>query len=102
MTTLPTPTYAGTAVTTTATFTIPPSATPVDPSTVVLKYQAGSAAPVVWTYLGTGSIVKVATGVYSAELDTTSLAGEWTVEWIGTGACAAVSVSTFPVQTPPL
>ena len=102
MATLPSPLYAGNALTTTATFTIPPSTTPVDPTTVTLKYKAGSTATVTWTYLGTGSITQVSTGIYSAELDTTSLAGGWTIEWIGTGACAAVSVSNISVTPQPI
>lgn len=99
---LPATIYAGTAITSTATFTVPPSTTPVDPTGVTMKYKAGSAAVVTWTYLGAGSITKVSTGVYAAELDTTSLAGGWTVEWIGSGACAAVSVTQFLVEPLPI
>ena len=102
MATLPSPLYAGNAVTTTVTFTVPPSTSPVDPSTITLKYKAGSTATTVWTYGGTGSINRVSEGIYAAELDTTSLAGNWTIEWIGTGACAAVSVSFITVETLPI
>lgn len=98
----PNPLYAGNAVTTQVTFTVPPSTTPVDPSTITLKYKAASGATVTWTYGGAGSIVKVSTGIYSAELDTTGAAGNWTIQWTGTGTCAAVSVSTIAVSTPPL
>lgn len=98
---LPNPLYAGNGLTTTVTFTVA-NGTITDPDTVTLKYKAGSAATVTWTYLGTGSIMKTGTGVYTAELDTTALAGSWTIEWIGTGACAAVSVSNTQVSTPPI
>lgn len=94
--------YAGNAVTTTCTFTVPPSTTPVDPDTIVLKYKAGSNSTVTWTYGGMGSITRTTTGVYAAILDTTSLAGNWVIEWIGTGACAAVSVSYVAVETLPI
>ena len=102
MATLPQPLFAGNAVTTTVTFTIPPSTTPVDPSTVTLKYKAGSAAVVTWVYLGAGSITKSSVGVYAAELDTTALQGGWTVEWIGTGTCAGIAVSMFLVEPLPI
>ena len=99
---LPSTLYAGNAVTTTVTFTVPPSTTPVDPSTITLKYKVGSQATVTWTYGGTGSITKTSTGVYAAVLDTTALAGSWVIEWIGTGACAAISVSYVSVETLPI
>jgi hypothetical protein len=94
--------FSGTAVTTTCTFAIPPAGTITDPDSVVLKYRAGNAAVVTWTYLGAGSIVRLEEGVYSAELDTTALAGTWTIEWIGTGGCSAVAAVTLQVTTPPL
>lgn len=105
---LPSPLYAGTAVTTTVTFTnpvageAPSSWPPVDPSTVTLVFIAGTGATATtWTYGGTGSIVKVSTGVYSAELPTTGTEGPWQVKWTGTGACAAVSISGFKVTPTP-
>ena len=101
MSLLPNPLFAGTAVTTTATFSVPGGAI-TDPSTIELRYKAGSAATVTWTYLGAGNIVRVSTGVYSAEIDTTGAAGQWQIEWVGTGACAAISVSTIDVESPPL
>lgn len=99
---LPSPLFAGSAVTTTVTFTVPPSTIPVDPSTITLKYRPGSGATVTWVYQGAGSITKSSTGVYAAELDTTALAGGWVIEWIGTGLCAAVAVSTFLVESLPI
>lgn len=98
--------YAGTAVTVTMTFSVPSSTDPVDPSTVSLVIQGGSSPPVTWVYSGEGSIVRVSEGVYSAELDTTpgtiGLPGAWTVQAVGTDACAAVDVASWTVQTPPL
>ena len=91
MSMLPSPLYTGNAVTTQVTFTVPPSTTPVDPDTVTLKFKGGVQTTTTWVYLGAGSITKVSTGVYTAELNTTSYPGPWTVEWIGTGACAAVN-----------
>ena len=54
-----------------------------------------------WTYGGSGSITKVSTGVYSAELDTTNKPGTWTAEWVGTGTCAAVNAAQFVVTPNP-
>ena len=94
--------YSGTAITTTATFTNPGSPTPVDPSTVTLKFRVANGSVTTWVYQGAGSISKVSTGIYSAELDTTTAPGDWTVEWLGTGACAAVNVTEFSVAPAPL
>jgi hypothetical protein len=96
---LPNPLYEGTAVTTTCTFTTAAGAL-MDPSVITVSYRAGSAAAVTWTY-GGGQITRVSQGVYTAELDTTNNAGYWQVKWTGTGACAAVSLSTFPVTATP-
>jgi hypothetical protein len=106
---LPTPLYEGNAVTCVETFSVPPVPytgqpqsewTPTDPSTITLTYVPGEGPPVVWTYGGTGSIVRVSTGVYSAELNTTA-PGPWSVMWTGTGSCAAVDVGGFPVASLP-
>jgi hypothetical protein len=92
--------YAGTAVAVTATF-VDPTGAVTDPTTVTFKFKAGAAATISWTYAA-GQVTKVSTGVYTATLDTTGLAGNWTVEILGTGACAAVSSVSFAVTTPPL
>lgn len=98
--------YAGTVVTSTATFTNPGSTTPVDPTTISLKISGGGATTVTWVYGGAGSITKVAVGIYSAELDTTvgvlGNPGPWTVEWIGTGTCAVVDIASWTVLKQPI
>jgi len=59
-----------------------------DPATVKIQWEVvpnGTGSPgsiTVWTYLGTGSIVKDSTGKYHADLDTTALSGQWQGEWI--------------------
>lgn len=98
---LPSPLYDGTAVTTTCTFTVPGESDPVDPTVVTLSFRVSSGSVTTWTYLGSGSIVRVSEGVYSAELDTTELPGSWALKWQGTDACAAVGVTTFPVTPTP-
>ena len=105
---LPQPLWAGTAITTTCVFSVPVYGEapadwpPVDPSTVQLIYIPGTgASPVTWTYGGVGSIVRVSEGVYSAELNTSGTDGRWQVKWVGTGACAAVSIAGFPVEPAP-
>jgi hypothetical protein len=107
---LPTPLYEGNAVTCVETFVVPPvpyngqppsSWTATDPTVVTLTFVVGGGSPTVWTYGGTGSIVKVSTGVYSAELDTSDAPGTWQVKWVGTDACAAVDIGSFPVVAVP-
>lgn len=96
------PFYSGTAVATSVVFTNPGSSTPVDPTTIELRFRVGSEPVTIWTYGGAGLITRASAGNYSAVLDTTGLPGSWVVEWIGTGVCAAVGVSGFPVQPLPL
>lgn len=96
---------SGSLVRTTATFTDVTGAL-ADPTTVTLKYRPGAGAAVVTlTYAGS-QLTKLSTGVYYADLDTTSwvTAGSVTVtlEWIGTGACQAVATDTFQVTEPVL
>ena len=88
-------------MTSTATFTNPGISDPVDPAVITLEHSVSNGQVTTWTYGGTGSIVRVSTGVYSAELDTTELPGSWAVKWAGTGACAAVCLATFPVVPTP-
>ena len=93
--------YAGTAVQTTVTFTNP-TGVATTPSTVTLEFRYQGGTKTTYTYGSTGNITKVSTGVYKATLTTdTSKAPMWTVKWTGTGACAAVEVATFTVQSPP-
>ena len=95
--------YAGTAVQWTTTFATPPSNTLTTPSTVAYSYRVGGAAATTWTYpVGGGEITLVSTGVLTAAVDTTSLAGNWVLQATGTGACAAVSVTALAVSAPPL
>ena len=100
-------TYVGNAVTSYVTFTNPVAGQdpsdwpPVDPSTVTLVFVPGTGqAEITWTYGGTGSIVKVSTGVYSAELTTTG-PGAWRAKWVGTGACAAIGIDGWNVLSLP-
>jgi hypothetical protein len=104
---LPEPLYEGNAVTVGVTFAnpeygVPPSQwSPVDPTTVSLTYIAGTGAdPVTWVY-GVDDITGLSTGVYIAELDTTSASGRWRVKWVGTDACAAVWIRGFQVLSQP-
>ena len=77
----------GSLVRTSETFT-DAAGTLIDPTTVTLKWNIvpnGTGSPgstTTWTYLGTGSIVKDSTGKYHADLDTTSLPGQWQGAWI--------------------
>ena len=87
---------AGTLMTSTVTFASEQTGQAADPTTVTLKYlpPGGSVQTVVYPATG---ITRVSAGVYSAELDTTGLPGDWTVEWIGTGAVQAIEDGSFPI-----
>lgn len=94
---------AGSLVTSTVTFTAESTGEPADPSAITLSWQPGYQATVQTATYGDGStITKVSTGVYAAELDTTSHPGPWTVQWTGTGTVQAIAVSNFQVTPAPL
>jgi len=84
--------YEGTGVKVTLTFTNPTGAL-TDPTTVTVKVKNGAT---VTTYAyGTGQITRVSSGVYVLTLTTTgSVSRNWSIEAIGTGACAAVAVTS--------
>ena len=98
----------------------------IDPTYVILKFsQEGLAVPVIYVYAsgegaqlvtnpgvsnptnnvslwtiagGANFITKIATGLYSALLDTTALPGLWTYEWIGRGTVGqSIDSNTFLV-----
>jgi hypothetical protein len=96
--------YIGTAVTSTVVFTNPGDSTPVDPSTVTLKFGLIGQPPTLWTYNGFGSITRALDAnnnpYYYAEVLATG-AGSMVTQWTGTGACAAVNFDDFLVSPPP-
>lgn len=81
--------------------------TAIDPTTVEFKYRNADNGPTTTlTYAGAtqpavGEIAKTATGVYVALVDTTGLAGRWTVEWQSTGVGQAVTLATGLVNSVP-
>ena len=96
---LPDPLYVGTSVTVEVGFTNPGSSDLVDPSTVAFKYQQGGSSGA-WTTLNYPADITRTDNIYSAEIPTT-LAGQMTVQAIGTGTCAVVEVATCFVTAPP-
>lgn len=74
-----------------------------DPTTVTLKYRAGTGAVTTVTY-PSAPVVKDATGLYHADLDTTGSATTapviWLYEWIGTGTVQAPAQNQFEVDAP--
>lgn len=95
---------SGSLVRATGTFTDINGA-PADPTTISLKYKSGSGSTTTLTYAGS-QLTKLSTGVYYADLDTSGWAGPnnqlWTLEWIGTGTCQAISGDSFTVSAPVL
>lgn len=69
-----------------------------DPTTVTLKY--GGLGRVTIT-VNQSSLTHVSTGVWSYTMDTTGMAGTYAVQFIGTGACAAVNVGYLTVKPAP-
>jgi hypothetical protein len=86
-------------VTVTATF-LDDTGSPADPTTITLKYKAGTADTVTVVYPDS-PLTRLSEGVYQAELDTTGFDGpglqQWTVQFTGTGTVQAIAVATFPV-----
>lgn len=78
-----------------------------DPTVVLLKWSVNGNAPTIYTY-GVSAIIRVSAGIYYAQIDSTGLAGTWTVEWIGdprgtmSPVCQAIIAGTFPVPSAPL
>jgi hypothetical protein len=89
---------AGSLVTTTVTFVSTETGQPADPTTITLKYlPPGPGQTVQVVVYPNAFITRVSQGVYSAELDTTSLPGNWVDEWFGTGNVQAIQVGGFTV-----
>ena len=68
----------------------------IDPASVILTYIDGQGTRHTVTY-PTAPIIKDGTGLYHADLDTTSLAGSWSYEWSSTGTGQAAKIGTFIV-----
>lgn len=70
-----------------------------DPLLVILRYQPGDgAAPVSITYPDL-RIIRDATGLYRAELDTTGTQGAWPYQWYGVGDIQAIRQNAFIVTS---
>lgn len=95
---------SGSLVTSTATYAND-AGTPTDPTVVTLKYKTGSGATTTVTY-PSAPVVKVSTGVYSAEFDTSGWTGPdnqlWATQWSGTGTVQAIAADYWQVTPPAL
>ena len=83
------------------------SNTPVDPSTLTFKYRAAGRPTQTLTYSGTstptvGQIARTSTGNYLAQIDTTGLAGNWTIQWQSTGVGQTTKSDSGKVVAAPL
>ena len=75
---------------------------PADPDDVFLEYRPGVSAQVVTVAYPSSPIVRDASGLYHADLDTTGADTDtWTYLWKGTGAVQAVAQGSFGVQALP-
>jgi hypothetical protein len=102
---------AGSLIEDVAAFTADDDVTPVDPTTITVKYQiayAGAVSgPFTITYASATvpaphTIARTAPGVYEVQLDTTLLPGYWTYQWNGTGTGQAVLPVAALVYPAPL
>jgi hypothetical protein len=70
--------------------------TPTDPTTVTLTITTPSQVSTPYTYAAS-QITKSSTGVYTKDIACTE-AGEWTFEWVGTGAASDDEAGTWSVH----
>jgi hypothetical protein len=80
-----------------ATFTNEITGTVADPTTVTLTVKPPQSVAVVYTYGVGGTIVKVSTGVYRADITLTE-ARRWRYKWKGTGDLAAAELGSVYVR----
>jgi hypothetical protein len=89
----------GSLVTVTGTFTDEATGEPVSPDTVTVQaWVNGGSAP----SAAVSVITDVSTGVFSAELSTTGLAGNWTYRFFGSGGVQAAGIGQFTVDGIPV
>lgn len=69
--------------------------TPTDPTAISLTVTDPEGTAATYTF-GAAQITKLSTGVYTKNI-TCNLAGEWTYEWVGTGAVVDTEVGTWTV-----
>lgn len=95
---------SGTLVTSTAQF-VNAAGVLADPTTITFKYRAGAGVTQTVVY-PTAPVVRTATGVYYANIDTTGWVGPgnllYTTEWVGTGAVQAIEPDYWSVEPPAL
>jgi hypothetical protein len=74
-----------------------------DPTNIVIGYMIGAASPVQYLYgSGDGVIIRDGTGLYHADLDTTSWAlGMVSFLVAGSGACKVIQTGQFRLDAPP-
>lgn len=71
----------------------------VDPTAVFFKYTPPGLTEVVLTYTGSGPLVRVSTGLYQVDLDTTGITtGRWRERWLSTGNGAGAIERYFEVK----
>lgn len=87
----------GALVRTTATFTNEAGAA-ADPTVVTVRVKSPQAAVTSYVYGTDPEVIKSSTGVYYMDVDTTSEAGLWSVNWSGTGAVQAAVQEKFFVD----
>lgn len=87
----------GTTVQLIATFSAAVAGTLNDPTSVVLKIQPPTGGLVTYTYGVSAQLIRVETGVYSANVDLT-IAGTWTWRWEGLGTVDSIEEGTLVVD----
>lgn len=94
---------AGSLVRVSAAFTVPDGTVngrPADPAAITLRYQPYPGAEVVEVAYPDAPVTRDGTGLYHADLDTTtSPGGKFTYVWAGAGTVQAAGEGMFTVRT---
>ena len=85
--------YVGAQMTIKGTFSV--NGLPTDPTTVTLSIKVGGSTTT-YTYAA-ATVTRLSQGIYYKTVELSS-AGDWLAVWEGTGACEAVTASTFRVE----
>ena len=75
--------------------------TPTDPTGATVTYR--NLTYPTTTTVDLSSLVKVSTGLYTLNIDTTAMtSGSWYLQVVSTGAVAAVAVTQFNLEAQPI
>jgi hypothetical protein len=83
----------------TVNFVDPVTKLPIDPDHLSLLIKDPARTETQYTYLTGATIVKESTGMYHADIDMSSLDGDWQCRWEATGAGQAAAEVTIKIKS---